>query len=140
MMPLHPHAPTRPSGEPYTVDDREFWEYAEARIPHAPEIGGVRQRVHLEWPKMIYKARNGRSDPESFETQVVQSESHLTEIRRKDPAWQVGPTEASEFYEGLQRDIARAAAETAASVERMTEPAKRQYRKRSADSPTHVTE
>jgi hypothetical protein len=36
--------------------------------------------------------------------------------------------------------VARAAAEVAASAERMTEPAKRQYRKRSAESVEHVTE
>ncbi len=129
VMPIVQRPKTKPSGEPFTVDDPEFWMLE--------KDGGIRRHVHMDFPKMLYRAFQNDAGRIAWENTIVGSQREMDAL---DAAWKDSPKVATDFYEGLQQDIARAAAEVAHSVERMTEPAKRQYRKRSADTSDHITE
>lgn len=138
QMPMVANAPTKPNGEPYTQDDRQFWERNDTHLPDG--MRGVRAYQYCAYPRMLYKAVAGGMKRESFERLIVQNEREHTATSERDPAWKESKTDAAAFYEGLQRDIARAAAETAAAAEQMSDKAKREYKKRSAESSQHITE
>jgi hypothetical protein len=137
LMPMVSNPPTRPNGEPFTENDREYWERHDAHLERG--MRGIRQHVYQPYPRMLFKALNGRMDRESFERVVVGSEREQRDLQERDPAFKESRREASAFYEGLQQDIARAAAETAAAASKMSEKAQAEYRQRSAASSKHVT-
>jgi hypothetical protein len=112
-----------------------------------PERGGTRPYVYVPFPRMLYKARkrpDGRvmcMDPadESFSAQcwfVVQNELELEKAHRE--GWRDSPKEALDYFEGLERDIARAAAERAYSDQRLTEKARAEAAAAEAETPEHV--
>lgn len=131
MLPTVPHPRTRPGGEAYTENDKEF---------HLLERdGGIRQYVKLEYPAMRYR---GMSDPDTgkavCEQRIVGSEREDDDAR---PAgWCASPVEALAAFEQGARDVAESAARAAHQAQRMTEPAKREYFKKSRESEDHVTE
>lgn len=138
LMPMVGNPPTKPDGKPYTEDDRQYWERNDTHLPD--NMRGVRQYQYFAYPRMLFKAINGRQDRDSFERLTVQNEREHKATVERDPAWCESKADAAEFYDRIQRDIARAAAEVAASAQTMSPKAKREYRKRSADSPKHITE
>lgn len=138
QMPMVAHPPTKPNGDPYTQDDREFWELNATHLPQG--MRGVREHKYFAYPRMLYKAIAGGMKRESFERLTVQNERQHRETVERDPAWCESKTDAAEFYDRGARDVARAAAEVAASVQTMGEKAKREYHRKSAVDPRHVTD
>jgi hypothetical protein len=94
----------------------------------------------MPYPKMLYKSVNERMERDSFQRQIVQSERHHQDLVASDPAWKEQKTEARAFLTAQREDEARHAAEAAYKAERMSEPAKRAYHKRSAESTAHAQE
>ena len=140
QMPMVANPSTKPNGDPFTKDDREFWELETTHLPKEDNGRGIRQYQYFPYPRMLYKAIAGGMTRESFERVTVQKEREHTATTTRDPAWCESKSEAAAFYERGQQDIARSAAEVASSVQTMSQKAKRQYRKRSAESPKHITE
>jgi hypothetical protein len=147
VMPIVNHPPTKPNGDPYTVDDPQFWELRSTHMPHFGGSTGIREHRHYEFPKMVYKATTERTTftseedwRKAFQRQTVESQRELDALIERDPAWATSKDEARAYLTGQKNNIARAAAETAAAAERMSEPAKRAYHRKSAETPTHVTE
>jgi hypothetical protein len=138
QMPMAENPPTKPDGKPYTEDDRQYWELKETHLPD--NIRGVRQHRYFPYPRMLYKAVKGGMHRDSFERVTVQNEREHRVTVERDPAWCESKLDAAEKYDRVQQDIARAAAEVAATVQTMGPKAKREYRKRSAESPKHVTD
>jgi len=138
MMPLVDYPPTKPNGDPYTQDDRQFWELHATHLPEG--MRGVRAYQYFPYPRMLYKAVAGGMKRESFERLTVQSAREQQDTVTRDPAWCESKAEAAAIYEQAQRDLARAAAEVAASTQRMSDKAQREYREKSAKVPTHVTD
>ena len=121
---------TRPSGEAYTVDDREYWLLE--------GDGGIRRRQHFPYPSFRYRGVMGEGGKPTTESKLVRSDAESAAAAGS--GWHDTPALALEAYEQGQRDVARAAAEAAHTAERMPEPAKREYRRRSAESSKHVTD
>jgi hypothetical protein len=143
QMPFAPGAQLeKADGKPYGEHDREYWERADRPFEHngVMSMRGLREHRHLAFPKMIYKALNERGERDSFERQEVQSERHLAEVQRKDPAWCEAKADATAFLTAKRNDASNHAAEAAYKAERMSPVAKRAYTKRSAASPDHVQE
>jgi hypothetical protein len=138
-MPIVDHPSTKPNGEPFTVDDRAYWELQSTYLKEHGGTTGIRRHVHLEYPKMLYRAKDALRRPDSYEQKIVGSASEQADVVRAGP-WAETMDQAFALLNQQGETVARAAAEVAASAERMTEPAKRQYRKRSAESVEHVTE
>jgi hypothetical protein len=139
VMPIETNAPTRPNGESYGVDDRQFWELRSTHIPDTNSTG-IRRHVHYEFPKMIYRATDERKHFDSYERKIVGSEQEMVAALADNPGWQLSKTKAHAWLEQSRNDVARAAAETASAAERMSEPAKRAYHRKSAETSSHVTE
>lgn len=143
VMPFSPSATlTKPDGSSYDENDPEFWERADRTFEkHGVPTFGLREHRHMEYPKQLVKARDERGDiRESFERTVVQNEQHHLELVAKEPAWKMTKAEATAYLTAQRNDEARHAAEANYKAERMSEPAKRQYRKRAAASVGHVQE
>ena len=131
LLPIVDRPKTRPDGSPFTADDKEFWELA-----NHPQ-GGIRRYVYQEYPRMLYRGVKNDAG------KVVLTQCTVGRARDEgelDPSWKREQQAALDHVEGLGRDIARAAAEAAFKAESMTDKAKREYKQRSANSPTHVTE
>ena len=140
QMPMVSHPPTKPNGDPYTVDDRQFWELNETHLPDDVKGRGIRRYQYFPYPRMLFKAVAGGMHRESFERITVQNEREHTARTASDPAWCESKSDAAAFYDQAQRDVARAAAEVAAAAESMSDNAKREYRKKSATDPKHVVD
>jgi hypothetical protein len=119
------------------------------------------------YPMMLYKASKGSDgifrcledepDPLLFEkpdafqravdrtrraneaaTMIVGSKDE--EEKARGNGWRRNPTEAMDFCKGLEDDMARAAAEAAASVRKMSPKAQDEYTAAEAASAEHVTD
>jgi len=145
-QPVMPFAPgvtlTKSDDSPYTENDQEFWERADTYFDkNGVPTRGLREHRHLPYPKMLFKAKNELNDArESFERQVAQTERHYEDIIRGDFAWKTSKAEATAYLTAQRNDESKHAAEAAHKAERMSEPAKRAYHKRSAESPKHAQE
>jgi hypothetical protein len=121
------------------------WEQHPGRITQNPG----NPYKYRPFPKMVYKAikrDDGRivcNDPhdEQFSRRcqfIVKSEAELEKANRD--GWRNTPTEAMEYAEGLERDIAQAAAEAAFHAQRMSEKAQAELAKADAENFEHVTD
>jgi hypothetical protein len=143
VMPFAPGVETvKADGKPFDENDREFWERADRPFEYNGEkrLTGLREHRYMPYPKMLYKSVNERMERDSFQRQIVQSERHHQDLVASDPAWKEQKTEARAFLTAQREDEARHAAEAAYKAERMSEPAKRAYHKRSAESTAHAQE
>jgi hypothetical protein len=133
---------TKADGAPLGENDRAFWEVAHRPYEENGEkkIDGIREYRYMPYPKMLYKSVNERMERDSFERQIVQSERHHQDVIASDPAWKEQKAEAREYLTAQRNDEARHAAEAAYKAERMSEPAKREYKRRSAESTAHAQE
>ena len=146
-LPVMPFAPgvklTDDEGKDlYTENDPEFWELANRYFDkNGVPTQGTREHRYMPYPKMLFKARDERNDPrESFERQTAQTERHHQDIVAGDPAWKGSKADATEYLTAKRNDEAKHAAEAAYKADRMSEPAKREYQKRSAESTKHAQE
>jgi hypothetical protein len=71
-------------------------------------------------------------------TKTVHSAEEKAQAERE--GWRASPTDALAFYEGLQQDIARAAAEAAFSVQRMSEHARGEFAAATQATHAHVVD
>lgn len=129
-LPTVPRPRTKPDGAPFTEDDKEFWE-TEAN-------GGVLRYEPVAFPTTLFRAEHDEQGRVVVRDRVVVSERAADEARAE--GWYGHPDEARDALDGVHRDIARAAAEAAAAAERMSDSARRDYKKRSAATDEHVTE
>ena len=147
------------TGEPFTVNDPEYWKLE--------QDGGIRRHQHFAYPKMLYKAArkaNGKvacmdtppspykfKEPHEFEFAVKQADAFTAscqrivateaEARRAfEEGWRESPVEAIAHFEGLENDIAKAAAEAAYAASKMSSRAQAEYAAESASNPEHVTD
>jgi len=132
MIPKVSHPKTRAGGKDYTEDDKEFHELE--------KLGGVREYKYLPYPAMRYKAEWDYS-----QAKVVVRDRIVESSREDDAAqaegWTKGPDLALAAHEAREQEVARVAAEVAHTAEtKMSDPAKREYRKRSASTDEHITE
>lgn len=145
-LPVMPFAPgvslEKPDGKPYDENDRAFWERHDRPYEENGEqrLGGLREHRYMPYPKMLFKATDERGERDSFTRQIVQSERHHGDVVAGDPAWKGSKAEATAYLTAQRHDEARHAAEAAYKAERMSEPAKRAYQKRSAESTAHAQE
>jgi hypothetical protein len=147
-MPLAPSAKRKNDGSPYTPEDAETYTTHVAgfaqqvqRVPffELEQNGGVRRYEARYFPMTVFQAHtDGTQGKVTVRDTIAKNEQHLEELVAQ--GWHKHPDAAKDAYEGSQRAIAQAAAEVAYAAQSMTEPARREYRKRSADSPTHITE
>lgn len=121
---------TKADGSPYTQDDKEYWE-TEAN-------GGVLKYEHVPFPTTLFRAETDDAGRIVVRDRIVSSERECDEALAE--GWTRHPDEAKDAHDAFHRDIARAAAEAAAAAERMSESARRDYKKRSAATEEHVTE
>ena len=129
--------------------------------PAGREIMGMGAIGFEPYPKMLYKAkpRNGKAmvleplplsyeydNEKQFEQAVLRAETmnrqcwrivhdDTEEKRAHDEGWRTGQKEALDHYEGLQQDMAQAAAEAAHAAQRMSEKARKELA--AADDVTH---
>lgn len=130
-------------------------------------VKGKRPRQPLYYPTMLYKARpnaQGKvvcyepyppeylfSDPGSYnracsEVDVLNRENTILahnaddKAQREREGWRDSPVTAIAYYEGLQQDIAQAAAENAFAVSRMSAKAQAEYRDAEQATHAHVTD
>jgi hypothetical protein len=130
LMPMVTSPKTRPDGTAYTVNDKEYWDLQ--------ANGGIRRHQHFAYPAMRYRAVDDGTGRAKVMDRIVGSEREDSEA--KSEGWYGSPVDAKDAYEGSQAAIAQGAAEVAAAAAKMTDKAQREYRKRSAESPEHVTE
>ena len=149
LMPMVDRPLTKADHVPYTPADRvEYTEFVDGhavtkyRVPYFElgSNGGVRRFVHQAFPMTVFQ---GYADAESqgktrLRDTLAQNDRHLTELT--GAGWFATPQAALDAYERARQDEARAAAEVAAAAQGMSEKAQRDYRRRSAASPDHVTE
>jgi hypothetical protein len=129
LMPIANRPRTRPDGSPFTIDDREYW--------HLERDGGIRQTSRAEYPRMVYRGRRDETGKTSFEDRIVKSPA---EWEAEGPAWKAHPQEAMDYYEGLQNDISKAAAEANYAAVRMSSKAQAELAQANAESPEFVTD
>lgn len=130
LMPVVSGARTKPDGSPFTPDDKEYWELE--------RNGGIRRYQFIPYPTTVYRADTGPTGRVVLTSRIVQSEREHAEATAQ--GWYSHPDAAKDAHEASQQAIARAAAEAAHAAERLPEPAKREYKRRSAESPDHFTE
>lgn len=143
----------------------EVWESLAGE--RDPSIRGKRPRVPRYFPTMLYKARANSAgkvvcyepyppeylyaDANSYNracNEVDQLNRENTILahdaddvtRREAEGWRDSPDAAIAYYEGLQQDIAQAAAENAFAVARMSEKAQAEFRAAEASTHAHVTD
>lgn len=152
--------------QPETLYGRELAKWDRPRNQFVEDENGKREygmnAVGEEpYPKMLYKAQrreNGkvmvmdmdalyaldpavqaRADAFNRSCQLtVQSEDEYR--RAKDQGWRESPEIALAYYEALQQDIARAAAEANFDLQRMSEQAKREHAALDATTDAPVTD
>jgi len=132
-----------------------------------PSIRGKRPRVPVYYPRMLYKARPNASgkvvcyepyppeylygDANSYnracnEVDVLNRENTILVHsdqeceQREREGWRDSPVSALAYYEGLQQDIAQAAAENAFAVKKMSDKAQREFRAAEEATHAHVTD
>jgi hypothetical protein len=130
LMPMVTNPRTKPDGSAYTKDDKEFWELE--------RNGGVRRHEHRAYPAMLYQAYTSDNGKVLTRDRIVATEREADAAKAE--GWYAHPTDAIDAHEGSARAVARAAAEVAHAVQSMSEPARKDYKKRSAETDTHVTE
>lgn len=135
--------------------------------PAHEQLHGRRPAIPLEYPKMLYKAQirtNGKAsvgeamphpmyfqNPGDFERECLFVEGFNRSCQRivKDrddearaarDGWCVTQTEALEKLEGLQQDMANAAAEAAFSNRRMSAKAQEEYAEAEQQTHKHVVD
>ena len=148
LMPLVPNPRRKSDGLQYTDEDREATtvigpdgvSQTVQRVPYFELVsnGGVRRYEFAPFPAMVYRGKADALGKVQLDQDIAHGEAHLRELQAD--GWHTKQEAALEAYEQRQRDVARAAAETAASAQTMSEPARREHRKKSADSPDHITE
>ena len=150
LMPIVPTPRRKSDGTAYSEEDREAISVLHAdglsqtvhRVPYFELVqnGGVRQFVYAPFPSMVYRASADASTQGkvTLTSTVAQSEAHQRDLLTQ--GWHVRQEAAIEAHEQGQRDIARAAAETAAAAQKLSPKAQLEYRARSAKSPDHITE
>ncbi len=146
--------------EVHPADDNDL-------VPEHLKLRGVRPAIPLEYPKLLYKAKkkaNGvvsvgevtpnamdfeRMDQYERATLYVESfnrgcqklvKSEDEERAAKRDGWCVTQTEALDRAEGLEVDIARAAAEAIAATKRMSPKAQEEFAMAEAATSDHVTD
>jgi len=149
LMPLASSARRKSDGTAYTPEDREAvsvivdgYTQTQTRVPYfeLSQNGGVRQFVHAAYPATVYKAYRDLTNggKVALHAEVVRNDDERQKAAQR--GFCALPGLAHDALELAEQDVARAAAETAYAAERMSEPARREHRKKSADSPDHVTE
>lgn len=156
-----------PAGE-YAKELRK-WEqhHTQFAITEDGESKPGRPYAYRPYPKMLYRAqvhRNGQALVEAPQVspfgwrdaaEHAQAELAATAFtegcrmtvgsedehrRARDNGWRDSPSEALAFHEGLQRDIANAAAEANHAAQRMTPTAQAERKKRESATDKHVPE
>jgi hypothetical protein len=132
LMPLAPESrhTVKSDGRPYTENDKQFFELT--------SNGGIRRFVHMEYPKMLYRASRGDGGIVRVESVVAQGEADEPILRGQ--GWTDHPTAAKDRLEGLEQDVARAAAERAASDATMGERARAEAQAATEASDVHLGE
>lgn len=131
------------NAEPTTAYEKEL-----ARWDTPKRDGGMRPDGYEPFPKMVYKAHQMENGKVSCYDMAALYASDMNVVARADAfnrkceltvhsphelekalaeGWRSSPKEALDYYESLQQDIAKAAAEAAYSVQRMSEKARREY-------------
>jgi hypothetical protein len=131
------------NAEPTTAMEKEL-----DRWDRPKRDGGMNADGYEPFPKMVYKANqleNGKvavfdmaaiygtdlnvvTRAEAFNKRcelIVHNQHELD--RAMADGWRGSPKEALDYHEGLQQDIAKAAAEAAYTVQRMSDKAQREY-------------
>lgn len=150
LMPLVPSPRRKSDGTAYTDEDRESVSVIAAdglsqtvhRVPYfeLTQNGGVRRYEFAPYPAMLYQAYADASTQGKVTTRHTTVVNAMEQREREAAGWYARQEDALEAYEQAQRDIARAAAETAAKAQTMTAPAQAEFKARSAKNPTHLTE
>lgn len=132
------------NAEPTTAMEKEL-----DRWDRPKRDGGMNADGYEPFPKMVYKAHqleNGKvavfditaiygtdlnavTRAEAFNKRcelIVNSQHELD--KALDNGWRQSPKEALAYHESLQQDIAKAAAEAAYTVQRMSDKAQREYK------------
>jgi hypothetical protein len=144
------------NAEPTTAFEKEM-----DRWDRPKRMGGMNADGYEPFPKMVYKAHqmeNGKpavfdmaaiygtdlnqvTRAEAFNKRCELTVNSQTELDRAvGEGWRSSPKEALEYYESLQQDIAKAAAEAAYAVQRMTDKAQREYKAADEASEHPVTD
>lgn len=149
----------------------ELWiwdHHTNEEHPTRKGVFGKRPLGFVPFPRMIYKARkhaNGKVYVQMVEpsmadfTNVAQYQAACLQInafnrscyrivnsdeelkKAKEEGWREGPQQALDYFEGLEQDIARAAAETNWAVARMGPVAQRELAEADAVADAqHVTD
>lgn len=143
----------------------EVWESLSGE--RDPSIKGKRPRQPIYYPTMLYKARPNAGGkvvcyepypPEYLfldanqynracaEVDVLNREntkkvfSEEEKARALKEGWRESPPDALAYYEGLQQDIAAAAAENAFAVRRMSEQARAEFADAERSTHAHVVD
>ena len=149
LMPTVATPRTKPDGTPYTPEVREThtehiggFPQQVQRVPYfeLERNGGIRKFEVRHFPTTVFQAYADASTQGRVElrTAIAQHEAGMADLLAA--GWYAEPDEARLAHEGAQQAVARAAAEVAHAAERLSEPAKREYKRRSAESPDHITE
>lgn len=159
VMPMASRPKKRSDGTPFTIDDKEYWALE--------RDGGIRQPSTADYPRMLYRAlrnskgqvrcmelpptRYGFATDLDYELAVKASEQFTQSCQRivsgprefneaLDEGWCESPTDTDAVFERGVSDVARAAAEAAHAVQRMSSTAQAEYAHESATNPEHVTD
>ena len=93
--------------------------------------------VYVPYPRMLYRASAARYQDEDLEWCIVENEQ---EQNRLDSAWKESRAEARAYFDGLEADVARAAAEVKYAARGMSQPAQDELREAEQQTDEFVTD
>ena len=79
--------------------------------------------VYESYPKDLYKAEVGRYQDGDLKVQTVKTQDEHERLDRRESGWKESPDDARAYLDGLEREMARAAAESAHADRNMSEGA-----------------